>query len=133
MRWRCAACPACARNWRSSAGMDYAIVAAGLDYLETIVEHRRAMFFDMGHHDTEALDRMAAAFRPWVAGKLESGEYLAWIAVSPGGAVAAGVGLWLMEWPPHWIDPGARRGYLLNVYTHPEHRRRGLARRLVQA
>jgi GNAT superfamily N-acetyltransferase len=30
------------------------------------------------------------------------------------------------------IGPGARRGNILNVYTAPPHRRRGLARRLME-
>jgi GNAT superfamily N-acetyltransferase len=112
--------------------MGFTIAPASLDDAEIIVEHRRAMFYDMGHRDTAALERMAAAFRPWVVNKLRGGEYLAWFARSDDGTTAAGVGLWLMDWPPHWIDPGLRRGYILNVYTQPEHRRKGMARALVE-
>ncbi len=39
----------------------------------------------------------------------------------------------LIDWPPGHLDLGECRGYLLNVYTHPGHRRRGLAGGLVQA
>ena len=76
---------------------------------------------------------MIAAFRPWLAQKMESGEYLAWVAIAPDSAIVAGLGLWLMDWPPHMIGPGARRGNILNVYTDPAMRRRGLARRLMEA
>jgi GNAT superfamily N-acetyltransferase len=41
--------------------------------------------------------------------------------------------LWLMDWPPHMIGPGAPRGNILNVYTRPENRRMGLARGLMDA
>ena len=66
---------------------------------------------------------------------------LAWFAVEQAvdqaadedGAIAAGLGLWLMDWPPHMIGPGAPRGNILNVYTRPESRRMGLARRLMDA
>jgi GNAT superfamily N-acetyltransferase len=64
---------------------------------------------------------------------MEAGEYLAWLAIAGDGSVAAGAGLWLMDWPPHMVGPGARRGNILNVYTNPDHRRRGLARRLTEA
>jgi len=99
---------------------------------ELIVKHRRAMFFDMGNRDDAWLDSVANSFLPWVREKLATGEYLAWFAVAPDGAVAAGAGLWLLEWFPHRLDCGSRRGYMLNVYTEPEYRRQGLARRLMQ-
>ena len=33
---------------------------------DTLVAHRRAMFFEMGHRDEATLDGMCAAFRPWL-------------------------------------------------------------------
>jgi GNAT superfamily N-acetyltransferase len=100
---------------------------------ETIVAHRRAMFFDMGYRDEPVLDGMCDAFRPWLARKMRDNQYLAWFAVDSSGAIAAGLGLWLMDWPPHMIGPGAPRGNILNVYTRAESRRMGLARRLMDA
>jgi GNAT superfamily N-acetyltransferase len=103
-----------------------------LDDVETIVAQRRAMFFDSGFRDDRELDTMSAAFRPWLERSMSDNEYLAWFAVDSSGAVAAGLGLWLMGWPPHMIGPGPWRGNILNVYTRPENRRLGLARRLVE-
>jgi ribosomal protein S18 acetylase RimI-like enzyme len=91
---------------------------------------RRAMFFDMGHR--EGLDSMVEAFLPWVREKMAAGEYLGWFAVAENGDIAAGAGLWLMDWPPHMIGPDSRRGNILNVYTDPRYRRQGLARRLTE-
>jgi GNAT superfamily N-acetyltransferase len=110
--------------------MSFEITPATLDHLDTIVEHRRSMFFDMGHRDEAVLDRMSAAFRPWVAGKIAGGEYRAWFATVDG-AVAGGVGLWVMDWLPHLIATGAPRGNIVNVYTCVEFRRRGIARALI--
>jgi len=90
------------------------------------------MFFEMGYRDQAVLDAMTAAFDPWLLGKMESGEYLEWFAVAVDGSVAAGLGLWLMDWPPHMVGPGSRRGNILNVYTNPDCRRQGLARRLME-
>src|SRR5262249_19148662 len=70
---------------------------------------------------------------PWVQEKMLAGEYLTWLAVTHDGAVAGGAGLWLMDWPPHMVGTGPRRGNILNVYTEPEFRRRGLARQLTLA
>jgi GNAT superfamily N-acetyltransferase len=90
------------------------------------------MFFDMGDRDQRALDAMSARFRPWLRSKMQDGEYLAWFAVAPDGSIAAGLGLWLMDWPPHMIAGGRWRGNILNVYTEPAFRRQGLARALMQ-
>ena len=95
-----------------------------------VAAQRRAMFFDMGHRDGRVLDSMTDAFLPWVRRKMSAGEYLGWLAIAGDGSVVAGSGLWLMDWPPHMGGPGSRRGNILNVYTRPEFRRQGLARRL---
>jgi len=88
---------------------------------------REAMFTDMGTEYTEAV----AQFTPWVRRHLEAGTYLGWLAEVEG-EVVAGAGLLLLDWPPHVIDPQPLRSYLLNVYTRPAHRGRGLAVRLTE-
>ena len=101
--------------------------------LNAIVHHRQAMFFDMRYHDETALRAMAGNFRPWLQRKMEASEYLAWFALAPDASIAAGLGVWLMDWPPHMIGAGGRwRGNILNVYTEPAHRRRGMARALMK-
>ena len=109
------------------------IRAARLDEsdLETIVHHRRAMFFDMGRRDERALDAMSEKFRSWLRRKMEAREYLAWFAIAPDASVVAGAGLWLMDWPPLMTAAGKWRGNILNVYTEAACRRQGLARRLM--
>jgi GNAT superfamily N-acetyltransferase len=100
--------------------------------LDTILHHRVAMFRDMGHADDSALDAMGARFRTWLRRKMEAGEYLAWFALAPDFSIASGLGLWLMEWPPHMVGSGKWRGNILNVYTEPAYRRKGIARALMQ-
>jgi GNAT superfamily N-acetyltransferase len=112
----------------------FTIRLATLADVDTLISHRRGMFHDMGYHDNAALDDMCSKFRPWLAAKMESGQYLAWLASpeSDPGVIAAGAGLWIMDWPPHMIGSQARRGNIVNVYTAPAYRRRGLARRLME-
>jgi len=99
---------------------------------ETIVAHRRAMFLEMGYSDDDAMHQMLRAFLPWLLNKMEAGEYLAWFAIGTDNEIAAGLGLWLMDWPPHMLGPGRWRANVLNVYTRPDSRRQGLARQLVE-
>ena len=110
----------------------FTIRRASTDDLTTLVEHRCGMFYDMGYRDHAAMDAMALKFRTWLLKQMDAGEYLAWLAVAPDGSIAAGTGLWLMDWPPHMIGTGVRRGNILNVYTAQEFRRRGLARQLME-
>ena len=110
-----------------------ALRRATVDDASTIARHRRLMFRDMGYHDDALLNAMTEKFLPWIKTKIASGDYLAWLAVSTGDIVVAGAGLWLMDWPAHMVGSSARRGNILNVYTEPEFRHRGLARWLVEA
>lgn len=98
---------------------------------EIICAHRRAMFEDMGRDTPEQINAMDAPHRDWLADKLNSGEYRAWFAESEG-RVVAGAGLWLLNWSPSPYDQSQFRGYVLNVYTDPAFRRRGLAKRLME-
>jgi ribosomal protein S18 acetylase RimI-like enzyme len=39
----------------------------------------------------------------------------------------------ILDWPPHPLDPtSSHRGYLLNVYVEPAHRRKHIASHLIE-
>jgi ribosomal protein S18 acetylase RimI-like enzyme len=96
-----------------------------------ITHHRRRMFVDAGRQDNRILDVMAEHFKPWVETRLGDGRYFGWLTTE-GGKVVAGAGLIVLDWPPHPLDPRQdKRGYLLNVYVEPEHRRQKLASHLI--
>ncbi len=105
---------------------------ATMSDIEHIVTHRHRMFEDMGNQDIRALDKMASAFRPWLIDHMRREVYLSWLACNSEGEVVAGSDVWLMDWPPGQFDVSLYRGYILNVYTHPDYRHRGIAKRLVQ-
>ena len=97
-----------------------------------IASHRVAMFREMTNSTGASLDIMSRNFLPWVKARLAGGVYLGWITEDDGHPVAS-TGLFLMDWPPHYLDPeGALRGYLLNVYVDPACRGRGLAKALTR-
>jgi ribosomal protein S18 acetylase RimI-like enzyme len=113
-----------------TAGMYEIRVATPAD-AAVITHHRRRMFVDAGRQDNRILDVMAEHFQPWVESRLADGRYLGWLT-SENGRVVAGAGLIVLDWPPHPLDPRQdKRGYLLNVYVDPEHRRKRLASQLI--
>lgn len=100
--------------------------------LPVIVAQRRRMYSDMGYSDRERLEAMTEVFAKWLRERLEDGRYHNWLVEDSTGRLAAGAGLWLVEWPPQMMDFSPLRGYIMNVYTEPGFRCRGLARALVQ-
>jgi ribosomal protein S18 acetylase RimI-like enzyme len=97
---------------------------------EAIAQHRQRMFVDSGQADDARMQSVVAKFVPWVRAKLEDGSYAGWL-VEEDGQLVAGAGMWVMEFPPHFLDDEPRRAYLLNFYVAPEMRGRGFARELL--
>jgi len=100
---------------------------------DEILRHRRGMFHDMGFTDAKTLDMVVANSRPFIEGGLAEGWYRGWFALDDNGTPIAGVGLVITDWVAHPLTADqARRAYVLNVYTYPEFRRRGLAVKLME-
>ncbi len=96
-----------------------------------ITQHRARMFTDNGFATPEQMDAMSLAFEPWVRKRLRDGRYLGLI-VEENGACIASAGVFFADFPPHWMDHEAVRPYLLNFYTLPSARGRGLAKDLLK-
>jgi len=111
---------------------DITIRRATVEDAPIVAHHRRAMFFDMGYTDPAALDAMDASFLPYVSQSLADKTYRGWLAHTSDGRVVAGGGLIVHEWPSRPAVPAQpRRAYILNVYTEPDHRGRGIARHIM--
>ena len=109
--------------------MSYLIREATLDDVDVLVRHRIGMFTDMGLAlDVPALD---TAFRRWLAERMPAGIYRAWLVEAEDNAIAGGGGISILPWPPGPNYMGDTIAIVYNLYTEPAHRRRGLARRLM--
>lgn len=110
---------------------DYAIRPATVDDTATIARHRAAMFLDMGEVSVENAAILQAESEPWLARLLGNGGYKGWLCCEDT-SIVAGAGVLILEIGPR---PGCyligRAAHVVNVYTEPGHRRRGLARRLM--
>ncbi|KAF0245765.1 MAG: hypothetical protein FD180_1304 [Planctomycetota bacterium] len=112
--------------------MSFVIRRATPRDLKHLRRHRDGMFRDMGCDDEKALAAADRAYATWARARMRSGRFKAWLAIAPGGRVAAGGAIWLRQ-----QQPGPRRApmapYLLSMYTEPEFRGKGLATKIVKA
>jgi GNAT superfamily N-acetyltransferase len=110
---------------------EYALRSALPADAALIARQRAAMFQDMGAVTRVEAEALREASEPWIAGLMANAEYVGWIVQRCGSDVAGG-GIILLERGP---APGCNRigrwAHIVNIYTAPEHRRRGRARRLM--
>jgi GNAT superfamily N-acetyltransferase len=98
--------------------------------LDLICRHRHEMFKVSGRTDA-MLAEMSEGFRVWLKPRLEDGRYFGWM-IEEHGQVIVGLGMMIVDWPPHPSHPGeAARGYVLNMFVEPAHRRAGLGKQLM--
>jgi GNAT superfamily N-acetyltransferase len=116
-----------------------------------ITAQRHHMFADNGLATDVAYSAMDASFLPWVTERLADGRYVGlFFEEEAAGAseeqpvtwqdsaaeahqttILAAAGIFFADFPPHFLDPAPTRAYLLNFYTAPQARGRGLATHLL--
>lgn len=109
---------------------------------DIIARHRARMFQDMGEVPPELFETFLTTSRGRLHPMLAHGEYIGWLA-SPENApekIIGGAGVQLREVMPHpFTQPNGestvaqgRHAIILNVFTEPEWRRRGVAALLMK-
>jgi GNAT superfamily N-acetyltransferase len=119
---------------------EYSLRMATPDDAVLVARHRAAMWRDMGRLQPDQFDAMVDATAPWIARLMAEGRYHGWLlahAERPA-VVVAGAGVVLREQLPFPVDGGrairsGEQGLVINVYTEPAYRRRGLAERVMRA
>lgn len=96
-----------------------------------ILRQRCGMYEDMGTKDSDALSAMAKLSAEYLSRAMVDGSFRAWLACD-GDRVVAGGAVIITPWLAHPYDLECRRATILNVYTNPEYRLRGLARKIMQ-
>ena len=113
--------------------MEIRIRMAGVEDLSHVLHHRRAMFEEMGFQDAAALDRMEDFSREYFSEARRTGTYKGWLAEKGNGQIIGGGGIVVAAWPGYPGENHAQRVWILNMYTEPQARRRGVAKRLMEA
>jgi GNAT superfamily N-acetyltransferase len=97
----------------------------------TVLHQRRSMFRDMGEGTIEELDRMEAVAGPWLQRAMADSSYHHWLALDASGHILGGGGVLLCPWPANPRDPCTQRAIILNMFTEPAFRKRGIARQIM--
>ena len=105
---------------------------------DIIAWHRARMFQDMGEVSGHAFETLRAKAQPRLEDWLERGDYVGWVA-SPTDKpeiIVGGAGVQLQPILPRPLSTSAigagRQGTIVNVFTEPEWRRRGVAALLLK-
>ena len=109
----------------------YGLREAAVTDVDTIVDHRLRMFREMGIVLDEP--RLREAFTTWLGSMMPAGVYRGWLVDTAAREVVAGGGITILPWPPGPRDFSGQLPIIYNVYTNPDHRGRGLARRIMEA
>ena len=100
--------------------------------IDQLVEMRFDLFRDAGTlprgADTELVERNV---REYFHNHL-GGSFRCIVAEDESGRLIATASGTVYEKPPNALNPSGREGYIVNVYTRPEHRLKGVAAELVQ-
>ncbi len=105
---------------------------ATADDLDTIVEHRLAMFKEMGQ-DPHELANVERVSREYFQSAIPDGHFHAVLAEVEGAGVVGGGGVVVVPWPGSGNRSRPCRPWILNVYVRPDFRRRGIAHAIMEA
>ena len=111
---------------------EYKIRLATIDDAAIIARHRANMFFDMGYFNEAEAQVIETNSLPMLREMLASGEYRGWLAEFEGQIVAGGGMILRRLLPRLGSISGGREAYILNMFTDHEHRRKNLARQIMQ-
>lgn len=96
--------------------------------IPALVQLRIALLTDVMHNldtNTDINDELTTYF----AEQLPAGNYICWVATDDD-LIVSTAGICFYKFPPNFVATTGERAYILNVYTPPQYRRRGLARQL---
>lgn len=111
----------------------YRIRRATLDDIDTLIYLRTELLREVGNlqHPNDE-EEVAQANRKYLISKIPTGKFVAWVAESGEGIIAI-VGLVFYERPPLRGNLSGREVYVMNVYTLPNWRGKGIAASLIAA
>ena len=104
---------------------------ATLDDLELLVRTRIQVLLAANQlPENTDMTRVEAASRDYYRRALADGSHAAWLVFDRESWIGAG-GVSFYQVMPTYHNPTGRKAYLMNISTHPDYRRQGIARHMV--
>ncbi|MFW9828369.1 MAG: GNAT family N-acetyltransferase [Candidatus Thorarchaeota archaeon] len=110
----------------------YSLRKATLDDAEKLIDLR--VKFLKGIQDPPSDNEMEIfrnTLRAFYLEKMSSGVFIAWLAEINNQIIATS-GLSFMQKPPHFINITGKFAYIMNMYTEPEWRKKGIGGKLLE-
>lgn len=104
---------------------------ATIDDVELLTELRAAFVEDLaGKQKEDDVAMISEHLREYFKKAIAEGSYISWYAKLGEEAIGVG-GMVLRQQPGSLKNPTGKWGYVMNMYVHPEHRRKGIAAILI--
>ena len=105
---------------------------ATLEDLDLLVQTRIQVLLAANRlpEDTD-MSAVEEASRDYYAAALADGSHVAWLVFDGDAWIGAG-GVSVYRVMPTYHNPSGWKAYLMNIYTHPDYRRRGLGRQMAE-
>ncbi len=111
--------------------MELQCFLATKDDVPMMAEMRIAFILElMGDQPTEDIEMLRGSLIGYFTRTLADGTYIGWYAKA-GGLVAGTGGIVMREQPGNFKNPSGRIGYIMNMYTIPTFRKRGICAMLI--
>jgi GNAT superfamily N-acetyltransferase len=106
---------------------------ATVNDVQTLIDYRVRFLNELyGHAENEETQIVRKSLRRYFSEAIPSGSFIAWLAERDGKVVGTGgMVVWQMPGRYEGLETG-RLGYILNMYTIPEARGRGVCTRLLE-
>ncbi len=109
----------------------YLLRIANLNDIDELIEFRIEFLQEIQNSPTNReIDIFRKSLKDFLLEKMKSNEFIAWLAEFDNSIVAT-CGLSYLQKPPHFINMTGKFAYIMNMYTKPKWRRKGIGSALL--
>ena len=111
---------------------DIIYTLANETHMEHLIDFRIRFLIDFGGPQPQEMqDKLAAELRLYFSQHLSNHSYICWFASAENKVVGIG-GMKLNEFPGGFKNLTGKRGYIMNMYTLPDFRKKGICSTILQ-
>ena len=100
---------------------------ASLNDIQLLIDLRKQLLVEEGQIVSSHIEEELKSF---FENQISSNQYVQWLVEQNNLIIATGA-IQLISFPPSYFNPTGIRGYISNMYTHLDHRNKGIAKQLL--